>query len=263
MDKFIGKINGVEYANREEFYKALGALKPENVKSVSLVESSSKESNCEANGEAKRPIKSNEVATAPDKSEAFDVLMDVLGSFFKSLQNHNAPVKKDTDKNEYKTKAEQPVEHQEKAQYSIDGLIERFCFKETTYEFTGGERDELELDKFDGLLTRKAKEFSEIDWDNFDCDDLTEIREEFAERYTRAGRSNDSIVKKQHELDEKLAKYERLIEAYKDLDMPIDEAQAAYQNLQHEFDILDNKSNYYELLKHYYGELIKVIDAQY
>lgn len=259
MDKFIGKINGVEYANREEFYKALGALKPENVKSVSIVESSSKESN----DEEKTPIKSTAVETGYYKSEAFDVLMDVFGSFFKSLKNHNTPVKKDEDKNEYKTKAEQHVEHQEKAQYSIDGLIERFCFKETTYEFTGGERDELELDKFDGLLTRKAKEFSEIDWDNFDCDDLTEIREEFAERYTRAGRSNDSIVKKQHELDEKLSKYEKLIEAYKDLDMPIDEAQASYQNLQHEFDILDNKSNYYELLKHYYGELIKVIDAQY
>ena len=43
MDKFIGKINGVEYASREEFCKVLGELKPEDIKSISLIEQSTNE----------------------------------------------------------------------------------------------------------------------------------------------------------------------------------------------------------------------------
>ena len=128
--------------------------------------------------------------------------------------------------------------------------------------------DELELDKFDGLLARRAKEFAELDWDSFDLDSfdrdmLTDLREEFAERYSKASRSNEKTLEEQHKLDNRLAKVERLIDAYKDLEMDTDKAEEEYKKLQCEFDILDNKGNYYDLLKHYYAEIIGVIDAQY
>lgn len=270
MDKFIGKINGVEYANREEFYKALGELKPEDIKSISLVEQSTHEENMipehlkESSKPEEKPAKKEERLNY-DANEAVEALFDLFGAFVKSLQGHNKPVQKacNCNKNECKEKkVEQPVEKQIKKP-TFDEVMEHFGFKETTYEFTGEERDELELDKFDGLLARRAGEFSEIDWDSFDCDELTELREEFAERYTKAGRAYEKIVEEQHKLDNTLAKVERLIDAYRDLDMDTDEAQEKYKNLQQEFDILDNKSNYYELLKHYYAEIIKVIDAQY
>jgi len=267
MDKFIGKINGVEYANREEFYKALGELKPEDIKSISLVEQSTREEN-KVPEQLKESAKTEEKPAEKeerlkyDANDAVETLFDLFGSFLKSLQDHNKPVQKacNCNKNECKEKA---VEQPKKDHYSFDGLVERFAFCETTYEFTGGERDELELDKFDGLLSRRAGEFSEIDWDSFDCDELTELREEFAERYTKASRANEKIIEEQHKIDDTLAKVERLISAYRDLEMNTDEVQEKYENLQHEFDILDNKSNYYELLKHYYAEIIKVIDAQY
>ena len=259
MDKFIGKINGVEYTNRNEFYEALSKVKPQDVKSISLIENSSNDVPQDSNlkKESKNSNINRTVAMAEyDKSEALNTLIDIFGSFLNSLKGHNTPVKNVAE--------QKPVaEHQEKAQYSIDGLIERFCFNETTYEFTGGERDELELDKFEGLLAREAKEFSEIDWDNFDCDDLTELREEFAARYEKASSSIQKCIENQKKIDEKLAKYERLLEAFNDLGIESKENQEIYKKLQKDFDITDNRKNYYELLRHYYGELVKVIDAQY
>ena len=274
MDKFIGKINGVEYANREEFCKVLGELKPEDIKSISLVEQSTNET--PEKNETPKPEKKE--LLNQDANETIETLFDLFGSFVKSLKNHNKPVQKTCgcdkkelwgcdpeqktcgcDKNDSEKKTEQQF---------FNDIVERFAFNETTYEFTGGELDELELDKFDGLLARRAKEFAELDWDSFDLDSfdrdmLTDLREEFAERYSKARRSNEKTLEEQHKLDDRLAKVERLIDAYKDLDMDTDKAEDEYKKLQREFDILDNKGNYYDLLKHYYAEIIGVIDAQY
>lgn len=277
MDKFIGKINGVEYASREEFCKVLGELKPEDIKSISLVEQSTNETT--EKNETPKPEKKE--LSNYDTNETIETLFDLFGSFVKSLKNHNKPVQKacecdktelcgcDPDqkacacnKNDGKKKTEQTE------QQFFNEIVERFAFNETTYEFTGGELDELELDKFDGLLARRAKEFSELDWDSFDLDSfdrdvLTDLREEFAERYSKACRSNEKTLEEQHRLDDRLAKIERLIDAYKDLDMDTYKAEEDYKKFQREFDILDNKGNYYDLLKHYYAEIIGVIDAQY
>lgn len=277
MDKFIGKINGVEYANREEFCKVLGELKPEDIKSISLVEQSTNEA--PEKNETPKPEKKELLNT--DANETIETLFDLFGSFVKSLKNHNKPIQKTCgcDKNELwacdpdrcdpdQKTCEYEKKDKKTEQQFFNEIVERFAFKETTYEFTGGELDELELDKFDGLLARRAKEFAELDWDSFDldsfdCDMLTELREEFAERYSKACRSNEKMVSEQHKLDDRLAKVERLIDAYKDLEMNTDKAEEEYKKLQCEFDILDNKGNYYDLLKHYYAEIIGVIDAQY
>lgn len=280
MDKFIGKINGVEYATREEFCKVLGELKPEDIKSISLVaQSTNEEDTSHEEKEQTKPEKKE--LSDYDTNETIETLFDLFGSFVKSLKNHNKPVQKtcgcdktdlcgcDPDqkacacnKNDCKKKTEQTE------QQFFKEIVERFAFNETTYEFTGGELDELELDKFDGLLARRAKEFAELDWDSFDLDSfdrdiLTDLREEFAGRYSKASRSNEKMVEEQHKLDDRLAKVERLIDAYKDLEMDTDKAEEEYKKLQCEFDILDNKGNYYDLLKHYYAEIIGVIDAQY
>lgn len=282
MDKFIGKINGVEYASREEFCKVLGELKPEDIKSISLVEQSTNEA--PEKNETPKPEKKE--LLNQDANETIETLFDLFGSFVKSLKNHNKPVQKtcECDKNEMwgcdpdqKTcgceKKDKKTEQQE--QQFFNEIVEHFAFNETTYEFTGGELDELELDKFDGLLARRAKEFAELDWDSFNLDSfdrdvltdlrdvLTDLREEFAARYSKACRSNEKMVEEQHKLDDRLAKVERLIDAYKDLEMDTDKAEEEYKKLQREFDILDNKGNYYDLLKHYYAEIIGVIDAQY
>ena len=271
MDKFIGKINGVEYASREEFCKVLGELKPEDIKSISLVEQSTNEEDTPHEEKEQTKPEKKELLNQ-DANETIETLFDLFGSFVKSLKNHNKPVQKTCgcdknelcgcDKNDSKKKTEQTE------QQFFKDIVERFAFKETTYEFTGGELDELELDKFDGLLARRAKEFSELDWDSFDLDSfdrdmLTDLREEFAERYSKASRSNEKTLEEQHKLDDRLAKVERLIDAYKDLEMDTDKAEEEYKKLQREFDILDNKGNYYDLLKHYYAEIIGVIDAQY
>lgn len=268
MDKFIGKINGVEYANREEFYAVLSELKPEEIKSISLVEHSTNDKDMPH--EEKELSKSEEKTMVNyDTNEAVETLLDLFGSFIKSLKTHNKPALKTCncngndvwgcDKNDCKERAEQP----KKKQYSLNELVERFSFKDTTYEFTGGELDELELDKFDGLLSRRSNEFSELDWNGVNYDALTELREKFAEKYSFVSCSSYKIDEEQHKLDDRLAKIERLIEAYKDLDMNTDKAEEEYKNLQREFDILDNKNHYYELLKSYYAEIIGVIDAQY
>lgn len=269
MDKFIGKINGVEYASREEFCKVLGELKPEDIKSISLVEQSTNETH-----EEKEPTKPEKKELLnQDANETIETLFDLFGSFVKSLKNHNKPVQKtcgcDPDQKACACKKDdckKKTEQQEKQFFNE--IVEHFAFNETTYEFTGGELDELELDKFDGLLARRAKEFAELDWDSFDLDSfnydaLTELREEFAARYSKACHSNEKMVEEQHKLDDRLAKVERLIDAYKDLEMDTDKAEEEYKKLQREFDILDNKGNYYDLLKHYYAEIIGVIDAQY
>ena len=277
MDKFIGKINGVEYASREEFCKVLGELKPEDIKSISLVEQSTNE----APEKTETPKPEKKELLNQDANETIETLFDLFGSFVKSLKNQNKPVQKTCgcDKNEMwgcdpdqkacacnKNDCKKKTEQTE--QQFFKEIVERFAFNETTYEFTGGELDELELDKFDSLLARRAKEFSELDWDSFDLDSfnydaLTELREEFAARYSKACRSNEKMVEEQHKLDDRLAKVERLIDAYKDLEMDTDKAEEEYKKLQREFDILDNKGNYYDLLKHYYAEIIGVIDAQY
>ena len=266
MDKFIGKINGVEYASREEFCKVLGELKPEDIKSISLVEQSTNET--PEKNETPKPEKKE--LSGYDANETIETLFDLFGSFVKSLKNHNKPVQKTCgcDKNEMCGCDSDKKTFGCEEQQFFNEIVERFAFNETTYEFTGGELDELELDKFDGLLARRAKEFSELDWDSFDLDSfnydaLTELREEFAARYSKACRSNEKMVEEQHKLDNRLAKVERLIDAYKDLEMDTDKAEEEYKKLQCEFDILDNKGNYYDLLKHYYAEIIGVIDAQY
>lgn len=259
MDKFIGKINGVEYTDRNEFYEALSKVKPQDVKSISLIENSSNDDPQDSNlkKESKNSNINRTVAMAEyDKSEALNTLIDIFGSFLNSLKGHNAPVKN-------KNVTEQKPVAEQNENYSIDDIIRRFTFPETTYEFTGGELDELELDKFDGLLARRAKEFSEVYWSDFDCDELTELREEFASRFSKTDNSIIKCIDNQKETDEKLAKYERLLEAFHDLGIESEENQEVYKKLQKDFDITDNRKNYYELLRHYYGELIKVIDAQY
>lgn len=272
MDKFIGKINGVEYASREEFCKVLGELKPEDIKSISLVEQSTNET--PEKNETPKPEKKE--MSNYDTNETIEILFDLFGSFVKLLKNHNKPAQKtcECDKTELcgcdpDQKACACNKKDKKTEQEFfNEIVERFAFNETTYEFTGGELDELELDKFNGLLARRAKEFSELDWDSFDLDSfdrdvLTDLREEFAGRYSKASRSNEKTLEEQHRLDDRLAKIERLIDAYKDLDMDTYKAEEDYKKFQREFDILDNKGNYYDLLKHYYAEIIGVIDAQY
>ena len=85
MDKFIGKINGVEYASREEFCKVLGELKPEDIKSISLVEQSTNESH-----EEKEPKKSEKKELSGyDANETIETLFHPFLLCLNILRNLN------------------------------------------------------------------------------------------------------------------------------------------------------------------------------
>ena len=88
MDKFIGKINGVEYANREEFCKVLGELKPEDIKSISLVEQSTNEEDLPH--EEKEPTKSEKKELSNyDTNETIETLFHPFLLCLNILRNLN------------------------------------------------------------------------------------------------------------------------------------------------------------------------------
>lgn len=252
MDKFIGTINGVQYTNREDFYKALKKLKQNDIKQISYSEQT-----------VETPVENEvETPTQEEFKQAIDLFGAIFSSFLGALVGHNALKPQPSNENDNSNLIEkQPNTAVEHSQVDFESIANEYIFGETTYEFTGDERDELELDKFDQFLQKKLQTLKNIDFIGPYETELVELREKFAADFKRVSDCRNDIDKKLHALDEKLAKTEQLINLTRDLEMPYSEYEAMYKNQQVDFDITENRGNYYGILQQYYRDVVSFIDS--
>lgn len=239
---FEGEINGVKYNTAEEFYKALDSMKIEDMHSVHLNQ---------------KRVADEQQAQPSQKTQNDPVL--ALANFFAglysafedSLKGHNAPVRKEFPQG-------QPAADSRKI--TLEELKEKFIFKPTTYDFTGEEQDDIELDKFDGLLARLREEFTNIDEDAVERKVVNEFIELLKEEFVRTGKNIKELEAKTNELEQKIDKYTELIKLFEDLDEDeIDDYRDKSARLRKEFDKEFNRKCYNELLHVYYRDIISMI----
>lgn len=250
--KFTGTINGVQYTDREDFYKALKKLKQNDIKQISYSEQAVEE----------QVEKEIETPTQEEFKQAIDLFGALFGSFLGTLVGHNTLKSQPSNENDNAHLQEkQPNPIVERQHVDFERVAEEYLFGETTYEFTGDVRDELELDKFNKFLQKKLQTLKDMDFTGPYETELVELREKFAADFKRVFDCRNETTQKLHELDEKLAKTEQLINLTQDLGMPSSEYEEMYKNQQVEFDIIENRSNYYGLLQEYYHGVVSFIDS--
>ena len=260
MEKFIGKLNGVTYTDLNEFYKALGQLNPDDIKDLSVTHQYTAEQQKAGNqAVTKKPAQ----ATGTSWLDlAARMLLDMLVDNNQKTQKEyfNTYGLKSTKKEQPEKKEEAKKEPRK---YTMKELLHFYTFKDTTYTFVGGEQDEQELDKFDELLAKKARLFTEVPWHLYCDNELTDLREELAQRYLHVTDESNKREEKLHEIDKRMEKVEHLLETMDEFGYDTTMPEAEYNELTTKFDIVENERNYFDLLVHYYKELLKVIDAQY
>lgn len=264
--KFTGKINGVTYANWEEFQKALDSMTKEEIRSIEY-----QDYQIDVN-ENEAVVKKQEIAPEYDLNTLF---AELFGAFFGALVGHNRlkPVEQPIDKNDnQKAQAKvqeepitQPVTQAKKVE--VDELVSKYLFNETTYEFTGGEEDEFELDKFDRFLQKKLDEFKQVDFSTRKGDELSDflldLRVPFMARVKEVSASINEEDDDLKDLDMQMANLENCINANATCGFDTTVVNEKYEAVQHDFDVMQNVQNYHRLLKQYLTHVINHIDQQF
>ena len=263
--KFTGKINGVSYANWEDFQKALGSMTKEEIRSIEY-----QDYQIDVN-ENEAVVKKHETTPAYDLNTLF---AEMFSAFFGALAGHNhlKPVEQPVDENDnqkvYAKVQEEPItQEKEVKKVEVDELVSEYLFNETTYEFTGGEEDEFELDKFDRFLQKKLDEFKQVDFSARSGDELSDflldLRVPFMNRVKEVSSSMKQEDDQLRELDVQMANLETCINANTTCGFDTKVVQEKYEAVQHEFDVLQNVQNYHRLLRQYLTCLINHIDQQF
>jgi hypothetical protein len=260
MDKFIAKLNGVEYTDRQKFIDAFNATKPEDIKSVSVQESSENEK--PKTVETTRKKDPNNLFMG--NPSFFAAISEAVNKFAKILNEFSDAQEEIPETTSPEPEAPEAPEAPDEPEYTKEELVEKFSFKHTTYQFKGNEEDDNELDKFDGLLVSKLEEFENMPFNHFNEDDLMFIRQSFEKRYDVMKECENNTTKKLKNIDIIIAKYEEFIKLHDDLGFDVDEKiKNALKESELHFEIEANRQNYYELLVNYYGALIGIIDKQF
>lgn len=266
--KFTGKINGVTYANWEDFQKALESMTKEEIRSIEYQD-------------YQVDIDENEAIVKKLPAPEYDLntlFAELFDAFFGALTNHNrlTPVEQPEDKNDsQKVQAKVPEEKIQQAiqqakevkKVEVDELVSEYCFDETTYEFTGGEEDEFELDKFDRFLQKKFEEFKQVDFSTRSGDELSDfmldLRVPFMARVKEVSASINREDTDLRELDVQMANLENCLNINSVCGFDTTAIQEKYESVQQDFDVLQNIQNYHRLLKQYLTNVINHIDQQF
>ena len=263
--KFTGKINGVTYANWEEFQKALESMTKEEIRSIEYQD-------------YQVDVNDNEavVKKLPTPEYGLNTLFaELFGAFFGALADHNRlkpveqPVEQPLDKNDnqkaYAKVQEEPITEVKKVE--VDELVSKYIFNETTYEFTGGEEDEFELDKFDRFLQKKFDDFQQVDFSTRSGDELSDflldLRVPFMARVKEVSASINREDDNLRDLDMQMANLENCINANATCGFDTTVVNEKYESVKHEFDVIQNVQNYHRLLKQYLTHVINHIDQQF
>lgn len=270
--KFTGKINGVTYANWEDFQKALESMTKEEIRSIEYQD-------------YQVDINENEAVVKKQTTPEYDLntlFAELLGSFLGALAGHNRlkPVEQPTNANDnqkaYAKVQEEPItqakeepapQEKEIKKVEVDELVSKYLFNETTYEFTGGEEDEFELDKFDRFLQKKLEDFKQVDFSARKGDDLSDflldLRVPFMARVKEVSASINEEDDDLKELDVQMANLENCINANTTCGFDTTVINEKYEEVQHDFDVMQNVQNYHRLLKQYLTRVINHIDQQF
>lgn len=269
--KFTGSINGKTYKNYQEFLNALALMNDEDIKSIQyseVTEDTQEEVLPKTDCKCKKCQKEIDMTDLNDKQKAqvkalddtlkdiFGVGMtDIFGGFLKATQANNLlqPLKENTED-------DKEIENEAAEAHFMDEdeLEEKYIFPMTSYEFTGTERDDLELDKFDRLLQRRLNEFQE---ENIADDvDLDYLSDRFKDAFDDVSHKSSETDLNLHAIDVKIAKYEKLLDAQSELGLDTETTKLQLKNLQLDFEKMDAKHSYFELLKKYYTDIVAYLD---
>ena len=266
--KFTGKINGVTYANWEEFQKALESMKKEEIRSIEYQD-------------YQVEVNDNEAVVKKQTTPEYDLntlFAEMFNAFFGALASHNrlSPVEQPKNANDNQkayakvqeepiTQAKEPITQPKKVE--VDELVSKYLFNETTYEFTGGEEDEFELDKFDRFLQKKLNEFKQVDFSTRKGDELSDflldLRVPFMARVKEVSASINEEDDDLKDLDMQMANLENCINANATCGFDTTVVNEKYEAVQHDFDVMQNVQNYHRLLKQYLTHVINHIDQQF
>ena len=260
--KFTGKINGVSYANWDEFQKALESMTKEEIRSIEYQD-------------YQVEVNDNEAVVKKLPTPEYDLntlFAEMFGAFFGALAGHNRlqPVEQPVDKKAalsavVQEEPDQPKEEVKKVE--VDELVSKYLFNETTYEFTGGEEDEFELDKFDRFLQKKFEDFKQVDFSTRSGDELSDflldLRVPFMARVKEVAGSINREDDNLKDLDMQMANLENCINANATCGFDTTVVNEKYKAVQHEFDVMQNVQNYHRLLKQYLTGVINHIDQQF
>ena len=262
--KFTGKINGVTYANWEEFQKALESMTKEEIRSIEYQD-------------YQIDVNENEAVVKKQNTPEYDLnalFAELFGAFFGALVGHNRlkPVEQPVDENDNQKVCakvqEEPIQPKEEVKkVEVDELVSKYLFNETTYEFTGGEEDEFELDKFDRFLQKKLDEFKQVDFSTRADDELSDflldLRVPFMARVKEVAASINEEDDDLRELDGQMANLENCININSVCGFDTKVVQEKYEAVQHDFDVMQNIQNYHRLLRQYLTCVINHIDQQF
>lgn len=263
MDKFIGTINGVKYTDSKEFFNAL----QEGWKNGMIHSISYSSSHTEEQVEKQEPVTAIKEPSNMNEYDKFvHEFTNLFGAFMGALTGHNKPVNKCTCD---RVQTQKPIEKHapvEQAEFfSVDTIVNKYLLKKTTYQFTGTEQDDQELDKFDKYLLEKYIEFQKENLHLATKECLVAIKGHFTRAMFGAEQGNHDTENRLRDIDEKMAKFEKIIEIQEEIGDEVlgeyNSTKERYSNLTKEFDKVEAEQNYYNLLIEYYTNLVNHLNT--